>query len=104
MDVYSYGILMWTVWTQKLPYSDLRVKNPFQLMVRVTGGYRPPIPSDVMPASASALMQRCWTGDPKDRPDFDEILKELKGEMGRMDIYKSNTSDLDGGGGGGRNT
>mmetsp|Transcript_16240 Transcript_16240/g.33375 ORF Transcript_16240/g.33375 Transcript_16240/m.33375 type:complete len:1289 (+) Transcript_16240:43-3909(+) len=90
VDVYSYGILLWTLWTQKLPYSDLRVKNPFQLMVKVTSGFRPSLPSE-MPKVLADLMQRCWAGNPKKRPTFDEIITEIRIEMKRGNMmYKSN--------------
>lgn len=89
VDVYSYGILLWTLWTQKLPYSDLRVKNPFQLMVKVTGGFRPSVPSE-MPKVLADLMEKCWTGSPSKRPTFDEIIAELRKEMKRGSVlYKS---------------
>ncbi len=91
VDVYSYGILLWTLWTQKLPYSDLRVKNPFQLMVKVTSGFRPAVPES-MPPFMQGLMQSCWAGDPKARPGFAKILKELKAEMNKSGNYRSGGS------------
>jgi serine/threonine-protein kinase CTR1 len=87
-DVYSYGILLWTLWTQSLPYSDLRVKNPFQLMVMVTGGFRPPVPKD-MPAAMAALMQNCWAPDPLKRPTFAVVVETLRAQMNSNSMYKS---------------
>ena len=96
VDVYSYGILLWTLWTQKLPYSDLRVKNPFQLMVKVTSGFRPSVPNE-MPKVLADLMQKCWTGSPNKRPTFDEIIAELRKEMKRGSIiYKSANGSFSG--------
>ncbi|GMH86855.1 hypothetical protein TrST_g12250 [Triparma strigata] len=97
VDVYSYGILLWTLWTQKLPYSDLRVKNPFQLMVKVTNGYRPPIPKE-MPTILQSLMQKCWAGDPTTRPTFVQVVEEIreymKAEGNTSSIYKSGSSAI----------
>ncbi|GMH75673.1 hypothetical protein TL16_g06837 [Triparma laevis f. inornata] len=97
VDVYSYGILLWTLWTQKLPYSDLRVKNPFQLMVKVTNGYRPPIPKE-MPTILQSLMQKCWAGDPTTRPTFVQVVEEIreymKAEGNNSSIYKSGSSAI----------
>ncbi|GMI30451.1 hypothetical protein TeGR_g14365, partial [Tetraparma gracilis] len=88
VDVYSYGILLWTLWTQKLPYSELRVKNPFQLMVKVTNGFRPTVP-DNMPPFLQSLMKRCWDADPNKRPPFSEALKELKTELNKTGLFRS---------------
>jgi len=96
VDVYSYGILLWTLWTQKLPYSDLRVKNPFQLMVKVTSGFRPSVPNE-MPKVLADLMQKCWAGNPKKRPTFDEIIAEIRTEMKKGNIlYKSSGGSISG--------
>lgn len=95
VDVYSYGIILWTLWTQKLPYSDLRIKSPFQLMVRVANGFRPALPLE-MPAVLADLMQRCWGGDAKKRPTFHDIVDEIKAEQiksnGSNSFYKSGSS------------
>ena len=88
VDVYSYGILLWTLWTQKLPYADLRVKNPFQLMVKVTSGYRPSIPPE-MPVLLQGLMQKCWSGDPKSRPTFADIIEEIRESQRAEGVYRS---------------
>ena len=88
VDVYSYGILLWTLWTQKLPYADLRVKNPFQLMVKVTSGYRPSIPPE-MPVLLQGLMQKCWSGDPSSRPTFADIIEEIRESQKAEGLYRS---------------
>jgi serine/threonine protein kinase len=93
VDVYSYGILLWTLWTQKLPYSELRVKNPFQLMVKVTNGFRPAVPAD-MPDYLKTLMQRCWVAEPSKRPMFVDILKELKTELNKNGLFRSGGMNL----------
>ena len=87
-DVYSYGILLWTLWSQALPYSDLRIKNPFQLMVMVTGGFRPPVPKD-MPFALATLMQNCWAADPLKRPTMLFIVDTLRSEMQNRGVNKS---------------
>jgi serine/threonine protein kinase len=43
-DVYSFGILMWSMWHRDIPYKQLILSeglDAFQLAQRVTGGLRP---------------------------------------------------------------
>jgi hypothetical protein len=71
-DVYSYGIILWEIWTQKEVYEGLA---PPQIIHRVANeSLRPPVPED---CPWKDLMVRCWSQLPLDRPDFDTIVEEL---------------------------
>ncbi|XP_028783303.1 serine/threonine-protein kinase STY8-like [Neltuma alba] len=90
-DVFSFGITLWELLTGELPYSYL---TPLQAAVGVVQkGLRPTIPRSIHPR-LSELLQRCWQQDPKDRPEFSEIIeilqlivKEVTGE--KADRHKS---------------
>lgn len=75
-DVYSFGILLYSLWTRSKPYGDQGM-NPFQLMTAVVNGLRPVVPINCPPALAK-LMQSCWDSDPDRRPSFPEISLQLK--------------------------
>jgi len=90
IDVYSYGMLMWAVWSREQPYHRLllsgEISNPYQIAMRVTQqGLRPTlrfrdhpgmhIPD--MPHDIEVLVESCWDGDPTKRPTFDRVLKIL---------------------------
>jgi tRNA A-37 threonylcarbamoyl transferase component Bud32 len=75
IDVFSYGVMLWVLWTQKLPYMGKRL-TPFTLMNKVIAGLRPERPADC-PNRLWSLMQRCWAHDPYARPPFSEIGEEL---------------------------
>jgi MOB kinase activator 1 len=78
-DVYSFGILLWCMATGKSPYEDMEISNIFSLMSEVVGGLRPTVTDELEQNTPfAALMQRCWLPEKDDRPDFEEILGELK--------------------------
>ncbi len=72
-DVYSYGILLWELWTYKLPFTDVK---PYLLPGKIVGGLRPTIPTDCNPR-ISLLMQECWREDCWSRPTFHAICSRL---------------------------
>ncbi|XP_064645641.1 tyrosine-protein kinase Fer-like isoform X2 [Lineus longissimus] len=74
-DVWSYGILMWEVFS--LGDTPYRGMTNAQAKLQVLNGYRMPLPAGC-PADAYALMLRCWDIKPEKRPHFEEIHTELK--------------------------
>ncbi|XP_036074470.1 receptor-interacting serine/threonine-protein kinase 4 [Rousettus aegyptiacus] len=98
-DVYSFAIVIWGVLTQKKPFAD--EKNILHIMVKVVKGHRPELPpvSRARPRACShllRLMQRCWHGDPRARPSFQEITSETEDLCDKPDDeVKDAAQDLD---------
>lgn len=85
-DVYSFGILMYEVLERQLPYSEkfgTDVSDP-RIGLHVCRGLRPamkPISTDdgthEVREELKLLMQRAWSNEPEDRPDFQELEDNL---------------------------
>ncbi|XP_071690808.1 uncharacterized protein [Rutidosis leptorrhynchoides] len=74
-DVYSYGVVLWEIITEKVPWDDL---DPMQVIGAV--GFmnkKLEIPKDVDPLWVS-LIESCWCSESQSRPTFQEILYRLK--------------------------
>jgi TPR repeat protein len=77
-DVYSFGLVIYAVWTAEEPYPPRPGENPIVgFRNRVVGGARPEFPPDT-PERLVALAQRCWDGNPNSRPGIGEIVEELQ--------------------------
>jgi hypothetical protein len=72
-DVYSYGVILWEIFTGQEPFPEVSIKKLRQL---ASEGYRPNIPES-LDDGISQLIKSCWNVDPKSRPDFKLIYNTL---------------------------
>lgn len=85
-DVYSFGIIMWEIFNNKIAYGGNICKKTF--VKDVIGGKRPETLRSVKEKIQKSnepntinylkLMLRCWSEDPDDRPTFQSIVQKLK--------------------------
>ena len=97
VDVYSFAIAMWELWTGRYPYADMREQT---IMYGIMTGMRPDLPGAArrggVDAGADAdadaarepepepcpgwreLMTSAWAENPSARPTFDEIATRLE--------------------------
>ncbi|KAL0035971.1 hypothetical protein WJX77_009876 [Trebouxia sp. C0004] len=74
-DVYSFGMLMWEMYTGCSLFKGLTVGQVFFMVVYEA--HRPAVPEDC-PEAFTALMTSCWRADPLERPTFQQITKDLQ--------------------------
>lgn len=73
-DVYSFGMVLWFLAAQKLPYQNM---HPRDIIAHVTSGRREIIPRDC-PGDLASLIKQCWAQNPDERPDFSLLVRELQ--------------------------
>jgi len=80
--VYSFGVVLWELWTGREPYEGLNYHALLHQITTSNGALRPPLPGkarwdgEVPPEPApgwSDLCERCWGEDPALRPEFEEV-------------------------------
>lgn len=79
-DVYSYGVVLWEILTQKIPWEHL---NPMQVIGAVGYmGHRLEMPENVEPEWIQ-IMESCWHSEPGQRPTFIEVMEKVR------ELYKT---------------
>eukprot|EP00163_Fabomonas_tropica_P028049 TRINITY_DN560_c0_g1_i1.p1 TRINITY_DN560_c0_g1~~TRINITY_DN560_c0_g1_i1.p1 ORF type:complete len:468 (+),score=123.97 TRINITY_DN560_c0_g1_i1:258-1661(+) len=75
VDVYSYGVLLWELYTCKIPYEGVDTGT---LVTKLCEDptFRLPIPDDADPRWAK-LMNMCFEHDPSKRPSMSEVVEFL---------------------------
>ena len=74
IDVYSFGVMLWVLYTRREPYTEL--KRQWDIPKYVIKGNRPTVP-DHCPDAFSSLMSQCWAHDPEDRYDAIPLSSSL---------------------------
>lgn len=74
-DVYSFGVIVWEIFTQSEPFEGLELEGIKELVVR--DKERLEIPAEFS-SSLCELLQGCWEEVPEDRLSFNEIISKLK--------------------------
>lgn len=85
IDVFSFAIIVYILFTKKHPFDGER--DIYVIKKLIEDGYRPDT-TDKIPERLAELIERCWNNDPDVRPCFDEILYEF-------DNYTTSYFDFD---------
>jgi len=74
VDVYAFAILLWEIHEEAVPFFGY---EPQELIGLVTRGERPRLGMGYC-EELRTLIQQCWSEDPSERPDFNDILYSLQ--------------------------
>ncbi|KAJ1434057.1 kinase-like domain-containing protein [Ochromonadaceae sp. CCMP2298] len=81
VDVYSYGIMLWQMARDRLPFTGLGKTGFMQEVVR--GGIRPKLDKN-WPPGFTNLLTSCWQRDPENRPSFSMLIIDLNKLVGEV--------------------
>jgi len=81
VDVYSYGMVLWEIASQRLPWEDVQGKFLMQaLLSTIESGRRPGVDAG-WPRGYCVVMERCWQLAPQVRPDFVAVGRMLQEDI-----------------------
>lgn len=75
VDVYSFGILLWEMWSGYIPFHGWRVAT---IRTNVCNGERPDTRILKCPEIIVNLMKDCWQHDYKKRPNIQTVTTTLR--------------------------
>ena len=70
-DVFSYGMVLYELFTHELPFSDTH--ELVDVLTKIRAGERPSLPHTI-PLHIKELIESCWKQYSYDRPTFEQIL------------------------------
>lgn len=73
-DIYSFGVILWEILTESVPFEGFTRKKLFQKIA--LEHYKPQIPAHIQ-ENLSDLMKSCWNTDKANRPDFGLVVQNL---------------------------
>ena len=71
-DVYSFGILLWEVMHEKVPFGDLGGMETVRCASR---GQRPEMALGDERARFASIIELCWSQNPNHRPALTEVAQ-----------------------------
>ena len=85
-DIHSYAILLWEICTLEKPYANLSSLD--QLKANAVNSHRrPALRNKIASPHVRELLKACWDPDPRTRPTFALVLKEVEAAAGLEESF-----------------
>lgn len=72
-DVYSFGLVVWSLYTGQAPFAALPEKD---ILEHLSEGAQETL-SDAIPKALARLIQACWAKTPTERPSTQHLIDEI---------------------------
>ncbi|XP_030069639.1 tyrosine-protein kinase receptor TYRO3 [Microcaecilia unicolor] len=90
-DVWAFGVTMWEIVTRgQVPYAGVENSEIYHYLI---GGNRLKQPPDCLD-DLYEMMGRCWNSDPKMRPNFSTLKRQLETILGRLSVLSASQDIL----------
>lgn len=83
VDMFSFAILSYELLARKRAYDSMLMTMESVARAVAFSQLRPPIPKK-WPEELTDLFQRCWAQKPDQRPEFGDIINELKALVAKV--------------------
>ncbi|GAT97166.1 protein kinase domain containing protein [Entamoeba histolytica] len=74
-DIYSFGIILWEIITNQIPFDDIDLKD--DLILNIVLGQRPPLINSI-PVPCKELLLSCWKINTERLISIDEIVMKVE--------------------------
>jgi serine/threonine protein kinase len=92
VDVYSYGLVLYQLITNKLPYDGMKKTTLIEQVIY--NNQRPKI-KQYIPSPFFNLLTFCWHRDPNERPSFEGIMTELVFLSSQIGVQNNSNVKID---------
>ena len=79
MDVYSFAMTMYEILSLHRPFEEIENLNVIKVLQKIESGKMPAFKENI-PKAFQKLIDRCWSKNPLERPNFEEIVDSLKND------------------------
>ncbi|EFA77775.1 leucine-rich repeat-containing protein [Heterostelium album PN500] len=76
-DTYSFAMILYEILSGKVPFEEYTLKERQFITAIREQNLRPTLPEDT-PAKLRNVIEQCWSGDPKRRPNFAYVVREIE--------------------------
>lgn len=85
-DVYSFALVVYEILSNEKPFTETDSISLIYNKIVVKG--ERPLMNDSIPDRFKKLIEQCWSQDPNERPEFSEIVYQLKMDEIYLGRYK----------------
>jgi len=86
-DVFSFAMLFWEVMSLEEAFPHMGLNKHYEQVI--LGHKRPKSLSHMLPKSLNDMMEHAWSGDPKERPTFQDICEIIHEAAARRNFLVS---------------